>query len=153
MTWENTGGRQTNYGVLPSGSNFGAEKQGAGSIKEIVREVSYDDLPAVDADNEMLANIPANVVIVGATFIVDVGFTGGTSYVFGCSQADGGGVVDADGLIASTAIAAIAGKADYVVGGGALIDADAQAEALSITIGATGTFTAGSGRLTVSYVV
>ena len=153
MALENVGGRQTFFGALPSSNKFGAEKAGSGSIKEIVVEIDYNDLPAVDADNEMLANIPAYAVITASDFVVDTAFTGGTSYVIGCSQADGGGVVDADGLHASFATATIAGKGDYVAGGGALIGADSQAEALSITMAATGTFTGGTGRLTVSYRV
>jgi hypothetical protein len=152
MALENVGGRETFFGALPSRNKFGAEKAGAGSVKELVFEVDYSDLPAVDADNEMLANIPSGAVVTKATFKVTTAFAGGTSYVFGTYQADGGGVVDADGLIVSTATAAIDAVGDYIQGGGALIDATAQTEATSVVIAATGTFTAGEGILTVSYV-
>jgi hypothetical protein len=152
MSLENVGGRETFFGALPSSNKFGAEKASSGSTKELVFEVDYADLPAVDADNEMLANIPSGAVVTKATFKVTTAFAGGTSYVFGTYQADGGGVVDADGLIVSTATAAIDAVGDFIQGGGALIDATAQTEATSIVIAATGTFTAGAGILTVSYV-
>ena len=152
MALENVGGRETFFGALPSRNSLGAEKAGAGSIKELIFEVAYDQLPAVDADNEMLANIPAGATVIEAQFKVSTAFAGGTSYVFGTYQADGGGVVDADVLIASTALSAIDAVGDYIQGGGALIDATAQTEAMSVVVAATGTFTAGKGILIVKYV-
>ena len=146
MTWENTGGRQTNYGVLPSGNNFGAEKQSAGSLKEIVVEVDYSNMPALDAGNEMLASVPAGRFIKSATFEVTTAFVGGTSVAFGITG-------DPDGLVTASqgATANIDAIGDYIVGTGAEASDDYQATAVQISSLVVGTYTAGAGRLIVTY--
>ena len=150
MALENVNGRQTFFGVLPSKNKFGAEKMGAGSIKEIVIEFSYDDLPAVDADNEMLATIPASAKVVAADLQVGTAWLGGTNITVGTSQADGGGVIDADGLIAAVVTANLTADSNHA-GAGADIGEVSSAERQAITATTTGTFTAGDAILVVQY--
>ena len=117
MSLENVGGRQTFFGALPSKNKFGAEKASSGSMKEIVIPFSFDDLPAVDADNEMLATIPANAKVVSADLQVGTAWVGGTNLTVGTSQADGGGVIDADGLHAAILTAALLADTNHVGAG------------------------------------
>jgi hypothetical protein len=150
MALESVGGRQTFFGALPSKNKYGAEKHGAGSIKEIVIEFSYDDLPAVDADNEMLATIPASAKVVAADLQVGTAWVGGTNITIGTSQADGGGVIDADGLLAAVLTAALTADSNHA-GGGADIGEVSSSERQAITATTTGTFTAGDAILVVQY--
>ena len=150
MALENVNGRQTFFGVLPSKNKFGAEKASSGSTKEIVIEFSYDDLPAVDADNEMLATIPANAKVVAADLQVGTAWLGGTNITIGTSQADGGGVIDADGLIAAVVTANLTINSNHA-GGGTDIGEASSSERQAITATTTGTFTAGDAILVVKY--
>ena len=150
MALENVNGRQTFFGVLPSKNKFGAEKASSGSTKEIVIEFSYDDLPAVDADNEMLATIPASAKVVAADLQVGTAWLGGTNITIGTSQADGGGVIDADGLIAAVVTANLTINSNHA-GGGADIGEASSSERQAITATTTGTYTAGDAILVVKY--
>ena len=150
MALENVGGRQTFFGALPSKNKYGAEKASSGSTKEIVIPFSFDDLPGVDADNEMLATIPANAKVVAADLQVGSAWIGGTNITIGTSQADGGGVIDADGLLAAVLTAALTADSNHV-GGGADIGEVSSSERQAITATTTGTFTAGDAILVVKY--
>jgi len=154
MALESVGGRQTFFGALPQNNKFGGEVHSAGKKKELKFTFSYDDLPAVDADNEMLANLPSGAAIVSAHIKVLTAMAGtsGTLTV-GTSQADGGGVIDADGIDAAVAQAALTAGA-IIVCDGAQVGAGAVAqEAASITASTGGTVTAGVFELTVEYIV
>ena len=150
MALENVGGRQTIYGALPAKNKFGAVKHSSGSIKELVFEFAFDDLLAVDADNEMLAYIPANAKVVAADLQVGTAWVGGTNITIGTSQLDGGGVIDADGLIAAVVTANLTADSNHA-GAGADIGVVSSAERQGITATTTGTFTAGDAILVVQY--
>lgn len=154
MSLENIDGRQTFYGALPKYNKFGGEVQSAGKKKELKFSFSFDDLPAVDAGNEMLANLPAGAAIVSAHIKVLSAMTGtsGTLTV-GTSQADGGGVIDADGIDAAVAQAALTAGA-IIVCDGAQVGAGAVAQEVSSVVVATGgTVSGGAFELTVEYIV
>jgi len=150
MSLESVGGRQTFFGALPSKNKFGGEIASSGSEKEIKFSFSYDDLPAVDADNEMLATIPANAKVVAADLKVGTAWLGGTNITIGTSQADGGGVIDADGLIAAVVTANLTLNSNHA-GGGADIGEASSSERQAVTATTTGTFTAGDAVLTIKY--
>lgn len=112
---------------------------------------SYDDLPTYGADEANL-RIPANARIKEATLRVITAFAGGTSYNIGLYQSDGT-VIDADGIDAAVATAAIDAVGETVACDGALVantagigSADGQ-----IVLAATGTYTAGKAVLRVVY--
>lgn len=148
MGFENVGGRQTHYGALESSNRFGAEKAGAGSIKELVLDIDFSNLPTLDAGNDMLAVVPAGAIIKSATLEITVPFAGGTSIAVGITG-------DPDGLITASqgATANIDAVGDYITGTGAEASDDYQATDVQISAVAVGTYTAGEGKLIVSYQV
>lgn len=112
---------------------------------------SYDDLPTYGLDAAILS-LPANSRIRRATLTTITAFAGGTSYNIGLYQSDGT-VIDADGIDAAVATAAINAEGESVVCDGALVNntAGIGAAAGQVVFAATGTFTAGKARLTVVY--
>jgi hypothetical protein len=101
---------------------------------------SYDDLP-VNGLDELILRVPANAVIKSAHIRVLTAAAGGTSYDFGLYQPDGT-VIDADGIDAAVATAALTAGA-HIACDGALIGASIGADAGQLVVAATGTFTAG----------
>lgn len=154
MALESVNGRQTFFGALPTENKFGGEIATGGKEKELMFTFSYDDLPSVDADNEMVAYLPSGAAIVSAHVKAKEAITGTTpTLTIGVSQADGGGVIDADGIDATIAEGAL-GLGDIVVCDGALIGAGAVAQERSVITATTGgTVTGGVFELTVRYIV
>jgi len=128
----------------------------------MVVDVNYDDLPeeTTDRDNDGTVDgwsgadpyIPAGSFITAAYIIVETAFAGGTSYNFGLSQLDGT-VIDADGIDASVATAALAAN-NAVVCDGALVAGTATigANDAYVKVAATGAFTAGKAKLVIEYI-
>lgn len=108
---------------------------------------SYDDLPTEGLD-EAILRIAANARIKEATLTTLVAFVGGTSYNIGLYQEDGT-VIDADGIDAAVATAAIDAVGETVVCDGALVGGTVGigTAAGSVRVAATGTYTAGKARL------
>lgn len=154
MALENVNGRQTFYGPLPTKNKFGGEVQSSGVKKELKFTFDYNDLPAVDADNEMLALLPSGAAIVSAHIKVLTAMTGTSgTLTIGTYQADGGGVIDADGIDAAVAQAALTAGA-IIVCDGAHVGAGAVAQERAAIVAVTGgTVTAGSFQLVVEYTV
>ena len=154
MGLESVGGRQTYFGPLPDQNKFGGEVQSSGKKKELKFTFDFDDLPAVDANNEMLANLPAGAAIVSAYVKVKTAMDGtiGTLTI-GTYQADGGGVIDADGIDVAVAQASLTAGAIIVCDGAQVgVGAVAQ-EASSVVVVTGGTVTAGVFELIVEYIV
>jgi hypothetical protein len=141
------------YGTRETNERFGGQTTNQqGTVKEAVWEVAYDKLPVAGADNLALS-LPANSTIVGARFVTDVAFVGGTSYTVGLATS-AGVAIDDDGLLtaANLPLANINAKGKTVVGTGALVNAPIGAAAGELVVAATGTFTAGRGRVIVQYI-
>ena len=153
MGWENVNGRQTHYGALPSDNKFGGEVAEGGAQRELRLTFSYDDLPAADANNEMLASLPSGAAITEAYIKVLTAMDGtsGTLTV-GVSQADGGGAIDADGIDAAVAQAALTAGA-VITCDGALIGGSALSEKGVIAATTGGTVTAGRFEVVVKYLL
>ena len=158
MALESVGGRQTFFGALPDQNKFGAEKAGAGSVKELIFEVDFANLPARDVDNQMLATIPASATVLAADFKVTTGWAGGTSLSVGTAIAAGGGTPDVDSLITATqgAVAELNVAGDYIQG--TATEAAIQAATpftteMAITVTDVGGMTAGAGILKIQYIV
>jgi len=154
MALESVGGRQTFFGALPTKNKFGGELASSGQKKELKFPFSYDDLPAVDADNEMLAVLPAGSMITAAYIKVDTAM-GGTSgtLTIGTYQADGGGVVDADGIDAAVAQAALLANTTIVCDGAQIGGGIVLAERTAIVAVTGGTVSSGEFTLYVEYTV
>ena len=112
---------------------------------------AYDDLPTSSLD-KLVQSLPVNSRITSATLRVIEAFAGGTSYDIGLYQEDGT-VIDADGIDAGVALAAIDAVGETVDCDGALVGntAGIGSAAGQVVIAATGTFTAGRAVLFVEY--
>jgi len=153
MSLENVGGRQTYFGALPSKNKFGGEVQSSGMKKELKFSFSYDDLPAVDADNEMVAVLPAGCQIVSAHIIVDTAMAGTSgTMTIGTYEADGGGAIDLDGIDVAVAQAALLANTTIVCDGAQVGGGIVLAERAAIVVVTGGTVTAGEFRLVVEYI-
>jgi len=158
MALESVGGRQTFFGALPTYNIYGGEKAGAGSVKELIFPFDFNSLPARDADNRMLATIPASATVLAADLKVTTGWVGGTSLSAGTAIEAGGGTPDVDSLITATqgAVANMNVAGDYVQG--TATEAAIQAATpftteMAVTVTAVGTYTAGAAVLKVQYIV
>ncbi len=158
MSLESVGGRQTFFGALPSKNYFGAEKAGSGSVKELIFEFDYTNLPARDVDNAMLTTIPASATVLAADMKVTTGWVGGTSLSAGTAITAGGGTPDVDSLLTAVqgAVASMNVAGDYVQG--TATEAAIQAATpftteMSVTVTAVGTYTAGAAVLKIQYIV
>lgn len=161
--WTNADGLTTWYGedqaTRPVPSMSGPVH--TGGTEQMVIDINYDNLPAetTDTDNDGTNDgwndndpfIPAGSLILRAVIVVETAFAGGTSYNFGLSEKDGS-VIDADGIDAAVATAALAANLAVqcdgaLVGGTALVQQDAY-----LKVAATGTFTAGKAKLFIEYL-
>lgn len=160
--WTNEDGLNIRYGqeqakpVPPTAAQvlkFGAKRQ-------LVLDFTYDNLPnvSVDSDNDGTLDqygnwevaIPAGSLITAAYLTVHEAFAGGTSYNFGLYQQDDT-VIDADGLDAAVATAALTDNAGIVMDG-AMVGTGVGANDAYVKVAATGTFTAGAAKLVVEYI-
>lgn len=147
MALESTGGRQKFYGPAERKQKWGAVVASYGSIKEVEYRFSYDDLPDADDGNEMNIRLPANSYLLDARLKVGTAWAGGTSIDIGLEQTDGT-VIDADGIDAAVATAALTANA-IIDCDGALVGASVGANDAVVAVSATGTYTAGDARLVV----
>lgn len=117
-----------------------------------VLEIPFDfaNLPTYGAD-KIIQSIPAYAHVDSVDFVVTTAFAGGTSYAVGLYQPDGT-VIDADGLVTdlNAPLANIDAKGDVVHGSGALVGT-ALAYESQVKVTATGTFTAGKGKIVVKF--
>lgn len=138
------------YGSRNVEDKLPGEIKTEGMERTITYDFAYDDLPVESNDGSMSLEIPADALITGATIHVKTAAQGGTSYNFGLYQADGT-VIDADGIDAAVATAALTEGA-WIVCDGALIGATIGSAAGQLRVAATGGFTAGEYRVQIDYV-
>jgi hypothetical protein len=147
-----TGNAVTHYGPRDFEDVLPAQYASSQGDKTLSLHFAYDDLPTNSATDQSVLAIPANSFIVSSTLRVLIAFAGGTSYDFGLYQADGT-VIDADGLDAAVATAAINVAGETVLMDGALVQGlqGIGAAAGQVRVAATGTFTAGEAMLDIVY--
>lgn len=121
-----------------------------GLVKTLVYPFFYDDLPVVNANDVGCQLIPANSLIESAYIYIESDMAGGTSMNFGLYESDGT-VIDADGIDAAVAEASME-TGDWIVCDGALIGASIGTAAGQLVIAATGTFTAGYGKVIINFI-
>ena len=146
---------------------FGAQRtadRGAtsGAMSRMVVNITATDLPGftTDSNNDGTNDsfdggdpyIPAGSYITNAYLVVTTAFAGGTSINFGLNELDGT-VIDADGLDAGVATAAMAANRAVamdgaLVGGTVTVGADDA----YVKADATGAFTAGAAKLVIEYI-
>ncbi len=127
----------------------------------MVIDWQFDNLPSFTADlnnNGTLngfsgadAKIPAGAFITNAYIVVTTAFAGGTSYNIGTYN-EAGSVLDADGIDAAVATAALAANKAVVCNGDSVAGVDTEAVDSFVVIAATGTYTAGAAKLYIEYV-
>jgi len=175
VSYDAVGGARTSYGPTPSLATnaVGATEKTFGNRVELEYNFSFDSLPAWSAKNALdalIPVIPAYAVIEDVILLVRTPFAGGTSLEVGTFLASAGTAVDADGLIPAAvgALANIDAAGDALYGTGAQVvrrqvdeGADTGLVAVANTTGAAavvvgivavGTFTAGVGKLVITYV-
>lgn len=150
MALESVNGRQTFFGPSErTALKYGGVVSGTGAIKVAKWEFEYDDLPADDDGNAMLMEIPANSLIRSAVLKVGTAWAGGTNVNLGLAQTDGT-VIDADGIDAAIATAALTANA-IIDCDGALVGASVGANDAVLEVTVSGTYTAGTAVLEVEY--
>lgn len=120
------------------------------SRNELIVDFDLTDLSVTPSPLD--AFIPAGSFITAAYIVVTEAAAGGTSVNFGLYQQDGT-VIDADGIDAAVATAAL-GATSAVVCDGALVGGTAQVGSNDAYFGAaaTGTYTAGKGKLVIEFI-
>jgi len=114
--------------------------------------VDFDDLPddIGGAFHDSDSFIPAGAVVESAKLLTDVAWVGGTSIDIGTYEKDDT-VIDADGIDAAIATAALTAGSLIVCDGAQASDAIVSTTADAyIKVAATGTYTAGSSRLVIT---
>lgn len=144
-------GTISHYGPRSTDEKFGGKYRTDGETETVEWVFSYDDLPAAST-SALAQSIPANSFIESARIVTTTPFAGGTSYNFGLAEADGT-VIDADGIDAAVAAAAMSSVGETVLCDGALVQATAGigSAAGQLTVAATGTYTAGEARVIIKY--
>ena len=153
----NDDGLSQAYGRDQGGPAAGGEIGGVGEDRVMEIEVDFANLAAFGTEKRLgtlpTSALPTGALITEAYLDVDTAFTSGGSatLIVGLVEEDGT-VVDADGLIASTALSALNAVGKHVTGSGALVrgTALAQKSFISATVG-TANYTAGVARLIVKY--
>lgn len=146
-------GVRNNYGPQTTQDKYPGLIKTEGYTKQMVVDFNYDDLPVDSADGALAIVIPADAFILSSRLHVKTAAAGGTSYTIGLTESDGT-AIDADGLhTAAQAVTANLTEDAWLVGGGALVGATIGAAGGQVDVVATGTFTAGSYRLIIEYIL
>ena len=154
MSYVNSDGLE----ILTAGEAGTAAKRGTvvSPKKALVMTITGTDVPSsVDTPQDHDAFIPAGSYITGASLIVTTAFTSGGSatLTLGTYQQDGT-VVDADGIDATVALAALAAN-KAVACDGAAVSGTATVGANDVYVEAiygTAAFTAGEAKLVIEYI-
>jgi hypothetical protein len=142
-------GVANHYGTRTTKNKYGGqESTKEGIVKSAEWTFSFDNL-STTLNSNLPQTIPANASIVEAVLYVDDAWVGGTNLTIGLYQANGT-VIDADGLVAATASAALTAN-KVVVGAGALVGTTIGANAGQLVAATTGTYTAGTARVVVKF--
>jgi len=157
-SWTNDDGLVVGFGTRNAEDLRGGKVNMTGNIEEHVVEFDYDDLPSGSTDGAYTL-VPANAVPIDAYFEVITAFAGGTSYdIDFVDTADAAIGTGTDKLWDAVVLADINAVGERSVSsthggtnsGNALNVALASDGMLNVI--ATGTFTAGRGRIVVRYI-
>lgn len=148
MSWTNADGLT----VLMHDEQGAVKDGGAAAVQATKQLVVKLDLTANKGVAANDAFIPAGAYITKAHLVVTTAAAGGTSINFGLANA-AGTAIDADGIDAAVATAALAANKG-VACDGALVGGTATVGAADayVTTANTGTFTAGAATLVIEYI-
>lgn len=160
--WTNDDGLRVRFGTLDSEPAPGVVN-GGGVEQELRYEIVGTDLSTAPIDRDIMhgAVLPSGAVITEAQLYVTTGFTSGgaATLTIGTYKVSDDTALDADGIDATIALAAIADTGEKVVCDGAQIaaagisaDAALAADCYVAAIYATAAYTAGQGTLVLKYV-
>lgn len=131
----------------------------SGSNKRVEIDMKFSDLAAFGTTNYIFGGIPnveipANAVIVSATFVTTTAFTGSSATLdIGLVQSDGTTEIDWNGFFAALAQTAMTPAGTPATGSGALISTKTSVAGFITTNVNTANFTAGAGRFILEYFV
>lgn len=148
----NKDGLQLNYGTRDVEVNYARAVGGVDSVQKVVFDIKGTSLGTTVTIKAGQAFIPANSLIKSATLLVKEGFTSGGAATLDIGTYSIAGVaVDADGIDAAVAVAALGANADVACDGaqvGNVVTADCYIGAVY----GTAAYTAGTARLVVEYI-
>lgn len=153
-TWTNSDGLYIKFGVDEATQHKAGQYQADVAGLHVVEvEVLWSDLAATGSTTILSDSVylPSNAFIVGATFQVETAFVGATATLtFGTLRKDRTTAIDADGIDATIAVAALTAGATITCDG-AQIGTRLSNAALLTALEGTAAFTAGKGYLRVTY--
>ena len=148
MSWTNADGLT----VLMHEEQGNVREGGLSTVSPMKHLIIDLDLTAARGVQANDAYIPAGSYIKSATLVVTTAAAGGTSINFGLANA-AGSAIDADGIDAAVATAALAANKAVVCDGALVAGADGVGAADAyVTTANTGTFTAGAAKLVIEYI-
>lgn len=156
--WTNSDGLVVGFGTRTSEDLRGGNTSTGGYIEEHIIEFNYDDLPDGSTDGSY-STIPAGAVPIEAYLDALTGFAGGTSYDIDLVDTAGTAIGSGTDKLWDALVVAdinVAGERSVssthggTNSGNALNVALASAGMVKVT--ATGTFTAGAGRIVIRYI-
>lgn len=148
----NADGLQLNYGTRDVEVNYARAVGGVDAVQQVVFDIKGTSIGTTVTIKASQAFIPANSLITRATLLVKAAFTsGGAATLDIGAYSIAGTAIDADGIDAAVAVAALGANADVSCDGalvGTIVTADCY---LGATYG-TAAYTAGTARLVVEYI-
>lgn len=148
----NADGLQLNYGTRDVEVNHARAVGGVDEVQQVVFDITATKLGTAPTINAASAFIPANSLIVRATLLVKAAFTSGGAATLDIGTYSIASVaIDADGIDAAVALAALGANADVACDGvqvGTIVTADCY---IGASYG-TAAYTAGTARLVVEYI-
>lgn len=161
--WRNDDGLDIRFGTdrARDTDRIGWTVNAVGPYNYMVVDIDYDNLPTFTADSNNDGTddafslgdpyIPAGSYITKATWIVETAYASGTSYNVGLYDIDGS-AIDADGIDAAVAAAALAANQAVDCDGQLVATQDLVTSDAYLVVAATGTFTTGKGKLVIEYI-
>lgn len=153
--WTNSDGLEVRFNGPEAGAT-GAGVSTLGSVKNLVVDFDFATAITAAADGHE-AFIPAGSYIVGAYLIVTTAATsaGTATLTIGLAQKDGT-VIDADGIDATIALAALGAakvvRCDGALAGGTASIGSANGYVYTTPTSGGDAFTAGAGKLVIEYI-
>jgi len=152
--WTNSDGLIVHFGSEGAVSNIAGQVETDSVTQELVIDISDATTIGTAAPSNLInsARIPANSLIVSARLIVNTAFTSGGAATLALGTCSSAGVaIDQNGLIADVAVGSLTADT-LVTGAGAQVGTVTTVEAyLYLTYG-TAAFTAGTGKIVVTYI-
>lgn len=153
-TWTNSDGLYIKYGVDAATQHKVGEYEDAGGLHVFEAQIDYSDLSAFGTTKILsdTAYFPSNAYIESAVLEVETAFTSGGSatLTLGLIRKDRSTAIDADGIDATVAVAALTAGATIACDG-ALIGTRLSNVGLLTALVGTANFTAGKAYLRITY--